>query len=326
MKRREFITLLGGAAAWPLAARGQQPAMPVIGILSLGSAAGEVPRIAALKQGLSQTGHVEGQNIAIEYRYAESQYDRLPALAGDLAQRKPAVIFAAGPPSVRAVKEHTATIPIVFQMGEDPVKEGLVASLNRPGGNITGVSGFTNLLFPKRLQLLHEIVPKPAPWALLVNPNNPNAEPDSQDARAAAVALGHELIVLVARAQQDIDAAFVAMVQQRVGGLIVGVDDGLFIDRRDQIFALAARHAIPVIYERREYPVTGGLMSYGTNTLENYRQSGIYMGRILRGEKPGDLPVFRSTKFEFVINLRIAKVFGLTIPPGVLAIADEVID
>jgi putative ABC transport system substrate-binding protein len=325
MRRRDFIAGLGGAAGWPLTSRAQQRALPVIGILSLGSAAGDKLRIGALKDGLNQSGYVEGQNITVDYRYAESQFDRLPALAEELIRRKPAVIHAAGPPSVRAIKARTATIPIVFEMGEDPVKEGLVESLNRPGGNITGIGGFANLLFPKRLQLLHEIAPSPAPLALLVNPNNPNATPDSESARVAAVALGPELIVLTAGAEQDIDAAFVALVRQRVGGLIVGVD-GLFGDRRDQIFALAARHAIPAIYERREFPLAGGLMSYCTDSLENYRQCGIYMGRILKGERPGDLPVLQATKFEFVINLRIAKVLGLAIPPGVLAIADEVIE
>jgi putative ABC transport system substrate-binding protein len=325
LRRREFITALGGAAAWPLAPRAQQRGMPVIGFLSLGSAVGEVGRVAAFKQGLSQAGYVEGQNIAIEYRYVAGQFDRLPALAGDLVGRKPMVIFAAGPPSVRAIKMHTATIPIVFQMGEDPVKEGLVASVNRPGGNITGISGFANLLFPKRLQLLNEIVPRPAALALLVNPANPNAEPDSRDTQAAAIALGRELLVLTTSTEHDIEDAFVTLVQRRVGGLIVGVDT-LFFDRRDQIFALAARQGIPAIYERREYAVVGGLMSYGTDSLENYRQAGIYVGRILRGEKPAELPILQAAKFEFVINLRIAKVLGIAIPPGVFAIADEVIE
>ena len=325
MKRREFIALLGAAAASPLAARAQQGAMPVAGYLTLGSATAAVPRVTAFKQGLSETGYVEGRNVAIEYRYAENQFDRLPALAADLVRQKPAVIFALGPPSVRAVKAHTATIPVVFVAGEDPVKEGLVASLNRPGGNVTGVSFFTNLLIAKRLQLLNEIVLRPVALALLVNPNNPNAEPDSQDAREAAVALERELHVLTASTGRGIEEAFAAIVQRRVGGLIVGVD-GVFLDRRDQLFALAARHAIPAIYEKREYPVTGGLMSYGANDGEVGRQSGIYVGRILKGEKPADLPVLQATKYEFVINLRIAKVLGLAIPSGVLAIADEVIE
>jgi putative ABC transport system substrate-binding protein len=325
VNRRGFITLLGGAAVWPLAARAQQPPMPVIGYLSLGSAAAMAPRVAAFKQGLSGTGHVEGQNIAIEYRYAEGQYDRLPALAADLVRRDPAVIYAAGPPSVRAIKAHTATIPIVFAMGEDPVKEGLVASLNRPGGNITGFSRFTNLLFAKRLQLLNEIVPRPTALAMLVNPNNPNAEPDSQDARDAAVALRRDLHVVTASTERGIEEAFAVLVQRRVGGLMVGVDES-FLDRRGQIFALAAQHAIPAIYERREYAAAGGLMSYGDNEREPNRQCGIYVGRILKGEKPANLPVLQATKFEFVINLKTAAALHLEIPPGVLAIADEVIE
>jgi putative ABC transport system substrate-binding protein len=328
MRRREFIMLLGGAAAWPLAARGQaqQTEPPLVGYLGAFSARVEaVSRMPGFKLGLSQTGNIEGQNVRIEYRYADGQFDRLPALAEDLVRRKPAAIMAGGPPSVRALKASTATIPIVFNMGEDPVKERLVASLNRPGGNITGISYFTNLLFGKRLQLLNEIVPKPAPLALLVNPNNPNAEPDSQDARAAAAALGRELLVLRAIDERGIEETFSALVEQRIGGLVVGVD-GLFFDRRNQIFALAIRHAIPAMYERREFPDAGGLMSYGTDQRENSRQCGIYVGRILKGEKPADLPVLQPTKFEFVINLRIAKVLGLNIPPGMLAIADEVIE
>jgi putative ABC transport system substrate-binding protein len=325
IQRREFITLLGGAAAWPITARAQQPPTPVVGYLALASATSSAQLVAAFKRGLSEAGFVEGKNITIEYGYTENQFDRLPALAADLVRRRPAVIFAAGPPSVRALKAQSTTIPVVFRMGEDPVKEGLVASFNRPGGNITGVSYFTNQLFSKRLQLLHEIVPKPAPLALLVNPDNPNAEPDSEDARAAAVALGRDLFVLTANNGRAIAEAFLALVQRRVGGLSVGVD-GLFFDRHDQIFALAARNAIPAIYERREYAVAGGLMSYGANLPEGDRQAGIYVGRILKGEKPADLPVFQATKFEFVLNLRIAKVLDLAIPPGVLAIADEVIE
>ena len=327
MRRRDFIKVIAGSAIpWPVAVRAQQAESPLVGYLSLFSAAMEaLSRVPGFQQGLNQIGYVEGRNLAIEYRYANSQFDRLPMLAADLVRRNPSVIFAVGPPSVRAIKASTATIPIVFVMGEDPVKEGLVASLNQPGGNITGISMFTNVLFSKRLQLLNEIVPKPAPLALLVNQNNPNAEPDSQDAREAAVALGRKLLVLTASTERAIEEAFVVMVEQRVGGLVVGVD-GLFIDRRDQIFALAVRHTIPAIYEKREYPEAGGLMSYGTDDQEQFRQCGIYVGRILKGEKPGDLPVLQSTKFEFVINLRIAKVLGLTIPPGVLAIADGVIE
>jgi ABC-type uncharacterized transport system substrate-binding protein len=325
LKRREFITVVGGAAVWPITARAQKTAMPVVGYLTLFSSAAAVPSVAAFRQGLNDTGFVEGQNVAIEYRYASAQYDRIPALAADLVRRKPVAIYAAGPPSVRALRAQTALLPIVFTMGEDPVKEGLVASFNRPDDNITGVSFFTNLLFPKRLQLLNEIVPRPASLALIVNPNNPNAEPDAQDARAASVALGREMLVLMASTERGIEEAFLTLVQQRVGGLIVGVD-ALFRDRRDQIIALATRHAIPTIYEQREYPEAGGLMSYGVNYPEQLRQCGIYIGRILKGEKPSSLPVLQPTKFDFVINLRIAKVLGLSIPPGLLAIADDVIE
>jgi putative ABC transport system substrate-binding protein len=323
--RRKVMTVLAGAAALPIAARGQQQAMRLVGYLSINPVGADTVRVVALREGLSETGYVEGKNIAIEYRYGANQYDRLPALAADLVRRKPAVVFTIGPPSVRAVQAQSATIPIVFFMGEDPVKEGLVASLNRPGGNITGFGGFTNQLFAKRLQLLNEIVPKPAPLALLVNPDNPNAEPDSRDAQTAAVALGRELRILSASNERGIEEAFAALVQSRAGGLMVGVD-GIFVNRMDQIFALAARHAIPAIYEKREYPERGGLMSYGTLDRENFRQCGIYVGRVLRGEKPADLPVLQATKFEFVINLRIAKFLGLDIPSGVLAIADEVIE
>src|SRR4051794_10119170 len=254
MRRRGFIGGLGAAAAWPVVARSQQVGLPVIGYFGLGSATGFAPRVASFKQGLSEAGYVEGRNVAIEYRYANGQFDQLSALGADLVRLKPAVVFAAGLPTVQAVKEHTATIPIVFVMGEDPVKEGLVASLARPGGNITGVSGFANLLFPKRLQLLHELVPGPVSLALLVNPKNPNAEPDTRDTQAAAVALGRKLQVLTASTEQDIEAAFAVIVQSRIGGLTVGVD-GFFIARRDQLFALSIRHNIPAIYERREYSV-----------------------------------------------------------------------
>ena len=303
--------------------------MPVIGFLGFGAATllGPLgPRVGAFKQGLSETGYVEGQNVTIEYRFfAQDQFDRLPVLAADLVRRKPAAIFANGPASIRVLKGQTATIPIVFTMGEDPVKEGLVASLNRPGGNITGFSGFGNTLFPKRLQLLHEIVPRPATLALLVNPDNPNAEPDSRDTWTAAATLERELIVLMAGTDHSIEEAFATMVQRQVGGLIVGID-GLFLDRRDQIFALAARHAMPAMYGERLYPTAGGLMSYGTDETERFRQPGRYVGRILKGEKPADLPVLQATKFEFIINLKTARALGLSIPPGVLAIADEVIE
>jgi putative tryptophan/tyrosine transport system substrate-binding protein len=235
------------------------------------------------------------------------------------------VIFATSPPAVRAAKAATATIPIVFSIGEDPVTEGLVASFNRPGGNVTGFSFFTNQLFGKRLGLLHDIVPKAAVFALIVNPNNPNADPDARDARVAADALGRRLEVLKAATERDLEAAFTAMVQRQVGALSVGVDEFLF-DRREQLIALAARHAVPAIYARREYAASGGLMSYGASQVDSWRQAGVYVGRILKGDKPGDLPVQQATKFEFVINLKTAKALSLEIPPGVLAIADAVIE
>jgi putative ABC transport system substrate-binding protein len=325
MRRREFITLLGGAAAaWPLAARAQQP-IPVIGLLFIATPGGWALPMTGLRRGLEEFGYVEGRNITVEQRWAESQFDRLPALAADLIHRQVAVIFAGGPPAVRAAKSQTATIPIVFFMGEDPIKEGLVASFNRPGGNITGVTNFQNQLFGKQLGLLREIAPRATAFAFLVNPNNPNAEPDSKDAQAAADAIGLKLLVLTTKTESDLEPAFAAMVEQRVGGLLVGVDS-LFFDQRERLFALASSHAIPAIYNRREYTVAGGLMSYGANAVDAWRQAGVYVGRILKGEKPADLPVIQSVKFEFVINLKTAKALGLTIPSGLLAIADEVIE
>jgi putative tryptophan/tyrosine transport system substrate-binding protein len=325
MKRREFITLLGGAATWPLAARAQQPAVPVIGFLHAAFPRGFTEAVAGFRQGLGETGYVEGRNVTIEYRWAEGQYDRLPALAADLDRRQVAVVFASSPPAVRVVKAENSMLPIVFAMGEDPIKEGLVTSLSRPGGNVTGFSWFSNQLFGKRLALLSEIVPNAAVLALLVNPNNPNADPDTKEAQLAAGQLGRQLQVLTAGTEGDIETAFTAMVQRQVGAVAVGVD-GFFLDRREQLVALAARHAIPAIFDRRQYPDSGGLMSYGANQVDSWRQGGIYVGRILKGEKPGDLPVQQSTKFEFVINLKTARTLGLDIPPTVVARADEVIE
>src|ERR1700730_16899151 len=325
MRRRDFITLIASSIALPFASQAQQAAMPVIGFLDLGSAAGSAVKVAGLKRGLSETGYVEGQNVASEYPLPEGQFDRLSALAADLVRRRVAAIFTIGPPSVRAANAQTATIPIVFAIGEDPVKEGLVASLNRPGGNITGVTYFSNLLFAKRLQLLHEFVPAAAALALLVNPKNPNAEPDAREAQAAADALGRRLEVLTASTEGDLETAFAAIVQRHIGGLLIGIDP-VFVDRPEKLPALAARNAIPVIYDRREFPVAGGLASYGTDTVDAYRHCGNYVGRIIKGEKPANLPVLQSTKFEFVINLKTAKALGITFPPGVLAIADEVIE
>jgi len=324
MRRRRFIAFVGGAAAWPLTARAQQP-MPVIGVLQMGYPRGYAPMLTGFHQGLGETGFVEGRNVSIEYRWAEGQFERIPMLAADLVQRQVAVIFAGGPPSVRALKALTTTIPVVFSMGEDPVKEGLVANLNRPGGNSTGCSYFSNRLFAKRLELLHECVPKDAAFGFLVNPENPNAEPDTKDVQIAADALGRQLHVFKVKMEREFDPAFEQMGRLRVGGLCVNIDL-LFIDRCEQIIALAERRSIPAIYDRREFPVEGGLMSYGASEADAWRQGGIYVGRILKGEKAADLPVQQSTKFDFVINLKTAKALHLDIPPGILAIADEVIE
>jgi putative ABC transport system substrate-binding protein len=321
IRRRQFITLLGSAAAWPLAARAQQRALPVVGFLGLGAT--EVP--AAFRKGLAEAGFVEGRNVAIEFRSAQNEVDRLPELAADLVRRRVDAIIAGSPPAARAAKAATASIPIVFSMGEDPVKEGIVPSLNRPGGNVTGVSDFSNQLAAKRLGLLHDTMPRAAVLALLVNPTNPNAEPDTKDAQAAANALGLELRVLTASTEHELEATFTTIVQRRVGALLVGIDP-FFRNRPELLVTLASRYAVPALYERRDFAAAGGLMSYGTDPSEASRQTGIYVGRILKGAKPGDLPVQQSTKFELVINLRTAKALGLTIPPGVFAIADEVIE
>jgi len=326
MKRREFITLLGGAAvAWPLAARAQQTAMPVIGYLGLSSPEGQASFLAGFRKGLNETGYVEGRNVAIEFRWAENQFDSFPALAADLVRRRVSVIFAYSPAAARAARAETATIPIVFLMGEDPVKEGLVANLNRPSGNVTGVCDFGNQLAGKRLRLLRDTIPKVAVFALLVRPSHPNVESDTKDTQAAASALGLELRVLTANSERDFETAFAAMARLGVGALSVNLDP-VFEERREQLVTLAAHHAIPAIYARREFPTAGGLMSYAADRLESSRLTGIYVGRTLKGEKPADLPVQQSTKFELVINLKTAKTLGVTIPPGVLAIADEVIE
>jgi putative tryptophan/tyrosine transport system substrate-binding protein len=326
LRRREFITLFGGAATWPLAARAQQPPLPVVGFLNHGPSREFAPLVARFRQGLSETGYVEDRNLAIEYRFAEGEFDRLPALAADLVGRQVALIFAGSPPAVLAARAASATVPIVFSMGEDPVKEGLVASLNRPGNNITGFSHFANQLVGKRMGLLREIVPKTGVFAFLVNPDNPNAKPDTKDAQEAAAALGLRLQVLTANTERDLEIAFTAIVQQQVGALLVGVDGTFLLGHRELLVALAARHSVPTIYDRREFAVAGGLMSYGTDRLEAYRQGGIYAGRLLKGEKPADLPVQQLTKFEFILNLKTAKTLGLNIPPGMLAIATEVIE
>ena len=310
--RRKFITLLwGAAAAWPIAVRAQQPAMPVVGFLNGQSAQAFAPAVAAFRRGLNEAGYVEGQNVAIEYRWAEGQLDRLPPLAADLVRRQVAVIAATGGNnSALAAMQTTSTIPIVFTSSDNPIERGLVASINRPGGNVTGVSWFNAELGPKRLGLLHELVPNATIVALLINPNNPESVRQPAELQHAGRAIGLELLVLTATSAGDIDAAFTAMVQNRVGGLLIG-SDPFFLNRREQIIALAAQHTIPTVYSGREAAGAGGLMSYGNSLADAYRRAGIQTGRILKGTKPSELPVDQATKFELHINLKTAKALGL---------------
>ena len=327
MRRRDFITLLAGAAAtWPLAARAQQPAMQLVGFLSSLGRNDRPDLTDGFRRGLSEAGYVEGRNVTIEYRFAENQYDRLPVLAADLVDRKAAVILAAGGGnSVLAAKTSTSTIPIVFLTGGDPVQEGFVSSLNRPAGNVTGISFFGTQLGAKVLELLHELVPNADVIALLVNPKARETARMQSDAQGAARRLGAQLLVLNASTPSEIDAAFANMGHGRAGAVLVG-GDPFFSSRRQQIVALATRDAIPSIYFSREYVAEGGLMSYGNNVPDAYRRAGVYVGRILKGQKPTDLPVALPTKFELVINLKTARTLGLIVPDKLLTLADEVIE
>ena len=327
MRRREFISLIGGVAAtWPLAARAQQPAMPVIGFLNSASAAPWQPYVAGFRAGLKEAGYVDGQNVAIEFRWAEGRYDRLPGMAADLVRRKVAVLVATGgSPSVVAAKAATSTIPIVFTTGSDPIRAGFVTSISRPEGNVTGVNFFTTVLEGKRIGLLRALVPGLQLIAVLFNPDRPTHATEVREVQEAARAIGQQIHILLASNENAINAAFATATQLHAEAMLVGADP-FFNSQRDKIIALAARHSIPAIYEHREFTQAGGLMSYGTNLSAGYRQVGVYVGRILKGEKPGDLPVVQSTKFEFVINLKAAKALGLTVPEGLLNAADEVIE
>jgi putative ABC transport system substrate-binding protein len=324
MTRREFITLLAGAAAaWPLGARAQQPVMALVGLLS--SAQLDDRQIGAIRQGLKDAGYIEGRNVAIKYRSADARFDRLPALAADLVADPVAAIIALAPPAAVAAKAATATIPIIFATGADPVGLGLVSSFNRPGGNATGVTFVVNTLGAKRLELLRELVPSASVIGLLINPGNPTSDSQTSDVQAAARAIGVEPLILNVGSERNIDAAFASAVQQRVNAVIVGADS-FFVSRSDQLVGLAARHGMPAVYFLREFADIGGLVSYGPSQTDAYRLAGGYAARILKGEKPADLPVVQSVKFELVVNLKTAKALGLTVPDNLLARADEVIE
>jgi putative ABC transport system substrate-binding protein len=326
MKRRQFISLLGSAAVtWPLVARALQPIMPVVGFMNLGTPNGTKDLQVAFRQGLSEAGYIEDRNVTIEYRLAEGHDDRLPALAADLVRRRVSVIAATSTPAALAAKAATAAIPIVFETAGDPIKLGLVASLNRPGGNVTGVTQLSSELVSKRLGLLHDLIPKITIIGLLVNPTDPRTETQTRDTQEAAQALGLQIHLLYASTEAEISSAFAALSQLQGGALLVGTGE-FFLRRREQFAALAAQQGMPAIYQYRENAAAGGLISYGTSLTDSYRLTGIYTGRVLKGEKPAELPVMRPTKFELVINLKTARALGLTIPPGILAIADEVIE
>ena len=326
MRRRDCITLLGGAAVWPLAARAQQPGTPVIGFLNSASAQGAAKQLAAFLKGLGENGYVEGRNVAIEYRWAESQFDRLPAMMADLVHRQVAVIAATTTPAALAAKTVTTTIPVVFETGTDPVQLGLVTSLNRPGGNITGVTQLIVEVAPKRLELLHALVPTARVMGLLVNPAAPAlAQAQLRAVQSAADTLGLELQVLNASSEHDFDAAFEKLIRLRAGGLVVSADS-VFLRGMEQLAVLTTRHAVPAIYQYREFAAAGGLMSYGPDITESYRMAGIYTGRILKGEKPADLPVQQVTKIELYINLKTAKALGITVPLPLSGRADELFE
>jgi len=326
IRRREFITLLGGAAAArPLAAPAQQPAMPVIGLLHPESPGTSADQVAAFRKGLSETGHVEGRNVAIEYRFAEGRNSQMPVLAADLVRRQVTIIAASSDAAALAAKAATTTIPVVFRVGVDPVEFGLVTSLNRPGGNLTGVTSLGIELAPKRLELFHEMVPSATVMGALTNPTNPGAEAVMRGVKQAARALGLQIHVLHASAERDFDTVFATLTELPAGGLLINAD-AVFMSGSAQLMRLALRHAMPTISQFREFPANGGLMSYGANIEETHRLAGVYVGRILNGAKPADLPVEQATKIELVINLKTAKAFGLTVPPSLLAIADEVIE
>ncbi len=327
MRRREVMTLLGGAAAgWPLAARAEQPEMPVVGFLSAGSRSEFAPYTAGFIRGLNEAGFVEGQNVAIDYRWAEGHYDRLPSLAADLVRDGVAVIFASGgAPSLRAATTATSTIPIVFNVADDPVSRGVVASLNRPGGNVTGVNFLAAEVAGKRFELLRELVPKAAMTALLVNPDSPTSQAEQRRVEATARDVGHRILVLNASSARDIEAAFATLMENQADALLVTVDPFL-LRQRAEIAELALRHAVPTISFEREFVAVGGLMSYGTSLRESYHQAGLYAGRILKGAKPASLPIVQATRFELVINLKTARSLGLAVPQTLIVVADEVIE
>jgi ABC-type uncharacterized transport system substrate-binding protein len=326
MRRRKFVKIIVGAvAAWPLASRAQQPAMPVIGFMNDGTPKENEYLRAPFQQGVNETGYIEGQNVTIEYHWAEGHADRLPGLAADLVRRRVSVIAATSTPAALAAKDATATIPIVFETAGDPIKLSLVANLNRPGRNVTGITQLSSELVAKRLGLLHDLIPTATTIGLLVNPTDPRTETQTREMQEAAQALGLQIHVLNASTEGEINAAFAILSELRLDALLVGTGT-LFSRRREQLATLAARQRVPAIYQYREYVAAGGLISYGTSITDAYRQAGIYAGRILKGEKPDDLPVLRPTKFELVINLKTAKTLGVTIPSGVFAIADEVIE